>query len=85
MTQVPVDFTLDTLTRKKIEKCRRQQKDARRHNRLSALLWLSQGRSTDEVAQLLGLCPRTITNWLQLYQRGGLDKLLTLDYQGDPG
>ncbi len=57
MTQVPVDFTLDTLTRKKIEKCRRKQKDARLHNRLSALLWLSQGRSTDEVAQLLGLCP----------------------------
>jgi hypothetical protein len=42
-TQVPVDFTLDTLTRKKIEKWRRQQKDARLHNRLSTLLWLSQG------------------------------------------
>lgn len=85
MTQVPVGFTLDTLTRKKIEKWRRKQKDARLHNRLSALLWLSQGRSADEVAELLGLCPRTIANWLQLYQGGGLDKLLTLDYQGDPG
>jgi transposase len=85
MTPVPVGFTLDTLTRKKIEKWRRKQKDARLHNRLSALLWLSQGRSLDEVAELLGVCPRTIGNWLQLYQRGGLDRLLTLDYQGDPG
>lgn len=85
MTPVPVGFTLDTLTRKKIEKWRRKQKDARLHNRLSALLWLSQGRSTDEVAELLGVCPRTIGNWLQLYQRGGLERLLTLDYQGDPG
>jgi transposase len=85
MTQVPVGFTLDTLTRKKIEKWRRKHKDARLHNRLSALLWLSQGRSVDEVAELLGVCPRTIGNWLQLYQRGGLERLLTLDYQGDPG
>jgi transposase len=85
MTQVRVGFTLDTLTRKKIEKWRRKQKDARLHNRLSALLWLSQGRSRDEVAELLGVCPRTIDNWLQIYQRGGLDKLLTLDYHGDPG
>jgi transposase len=85
MTQNSVAFTLDTLSRKKIEKWRRKQKDARLHNRLSALLWLSQGRSADEVAELLGVCPRTIANWLQLYQRGGLDKLLTLDYQGDPG
>jgi hypothetical protein len=84
MTQIPVGFTLDTLTRKKIEKFRRQQKDARLHNRLSALLRLSQGRSTDEVAQLLGLCPRTIANWRQLYQRGGLDKLLTLGQTPDP-
>ena len=85
MTQIPVNFTLDTLTRKKIEKWRRKQKDARLHNRLSALLWLSQGRSADEVAELVGVCPRTIANWLQLYHRSGLDKLLTLDYQGDPG
>jgi transposase len=85
MTQVPVGFTLDTLTRKKIEKRRRQQKDARLHNRLSALLWLSQGRSPDEVAELLGVCLRTVRNWLQLYQRGGLETLLTLEYQGDPG
>ncbi len=85
MTQVPAGFTLDTLTRKKIENWRRKQKDARLHNRLSALLWLSQGRSVDEVAELLDVCPRTIANWLQLYRSGGLEKLLTLDYQGDPG
>lgn len=85
MTQATVGFTLDTLLRKKFEKLRRQEKDVRRHNRLSALLWLGQGRSPDEVAELLGVCPRTVGNWLQLYQRGGLEALLTLEYQGDPG
>jgi transposase len=85
MTQATVNFTLDTLLRKKIEKLRRQEKDVRVHNRLSALLWLGQGRTPEEVAELLGVCPRTVRNWLQLYQRGGLPALRTLEYQGDPG
>jgi transposase len=78
-------FTLDTLVRKKLEKRRRQEKDVRIHNRLSALLALDQGWSPDHVAQFLGVCPRTVHNWLQLYHRGGLQALCTLAYQGDPG
>jgi len=42
MTQLPVGFTLDTLTRKKIEKWRRKQKDARLHNRVGRLLTRSR-------------------------------------------
>ncbi len=78
-------FTLDTLLRKKLEKLRRKEKDVRIHNRLSALLWLDQGRSLAEVADLLGVCTRTVRNWLELYRRDGLEGLRTLDYQGDPG
>jgi DNA-binding NarL/FixJ family response regulator len=85
MTHATAGFTLDTLLRKKIEKLRRREKDVRLHNRLSALLWLGQGSTPEEVAELLGICPRTVRNWLQLYHRGGLPGLLTLDYQGDPG
>jgi transposase len=78
-------FTLDTLARKKLERIRRQEKDARLYNRFSALLWLGQGHSPAEVAELLGVCPRTIRNWLQLYQGRGLRALGTLEYKGDPG
>jgi transposase len=85
MTQATGSFSLDTWVRKKFEKLRRKEKDVRRHNRLSAVLWLGQGRAPDEVAELLGVCPRTVRNWLQLYQRGGLEALRTLEYQGDPG
>jgi transposase len=76
---------LDTLLRKKIEKLRRKEKDVRVHNRLSALLWLDQGWTFDQVAQLLGVCPRTVHNWLELYQRAGLEALRTLEYKGDLG
>jgi transposase len=85
MTHTTAGFTLDTLQRKKLEKFRRKEKNARLHQRLSAILWLGQGRNPDEVAELLGVCPRTVRNWLQLYRSGGLDDLRNLDYQGDPG
>ena len=85
MSNTNTGFTWDTLLRKKIEKLRRKEKDVRVHNRLSAVLWLGQGRSAEEVAELLGVCPRTVRNWLELYQRGGLEALRTLEYKGDPG
>jgi len=85
MEQNTGGFTLDTLMRKKVEKRRREVKDARIHRRLSALLWLNKGYSAEEVADLLDVCPRTIHNWIALYREQGLDTLCSLEYQGDPG
>ena len=85
MAQATGAFTMTTLERKRVEKFRRKDKDARVHARLSALLWLADGRTAEEVAALLGVCPRTVNNWLALYRAGGLDLLRRLDYQGDPG
>lgn len=85
MEQTTGGFTLDTLMRKKIEKRRRLEKDARLHQRLSALLWLNKGYSREQVASLLAVCPRTVKNWVVLFQTKGLDALCTLEYQGDPG
>ena len=85
MAPATVGLTLDTLLRKEIEKVRRKEKDVRIHNRLSALLWLGQGQSVEQVAELLGVCPRTVRNWLELYQRSGLEALRTLEYKGDRG
>ena len=85
MGQITTGFSLDTLTRKKIEKLRRQEKDARIHKRLCALLWLNQDYSAEQVAQLLDVCPRTVRNWLALYREQGLEALCSLEYQGDPG
>lgn len=85
MANATGSFTLDTLVRKKIDKLRRKEKDVRIHNRFSALLWLDQGRTLEEVAELLGVCPRTVRNWLELYQHEGLEALRTLEYKGDLG
>ena len=85
MEQTTGGFPLDTLVRKKIEKLRRHEKDARLHKRLSALLWLHKGYTRAEVAALLDVTPRTIKNWIALFQTKGLEALCTLEYQGDPG
>ena len=73
------------LERKKVEKFRRKERDGRIRDRLSALLWLAAGRPSQEVAALVGVCPRTVGNWLALYRAGGLDLVRRLDHQGDPG
>jgi transposase len=85
MKQTTSEITLDTLVRKKIEKLRRKEKDARIHKRLSALLWLHKGYATAEVAVLLDVDPRTVKNWVALFQTEGLEALCSLAYQGDPG
>jgi transposase len=85
MGQATGRFALPTLVRKKIEKLRRKEKDARIRDRLSALLWLADGYSAEEVASLLGICSRTVKNWLALYRSEGLDALCSLEYKGDPG
>lgn len=78
-------FALDTLWRKQIEKCRRKEKDARLHKRLSALLWLHQGYTPEQVADLLDVCSRTVSNWVALFRAEGLQSLCSLEYTGDPG
>jgi transposase len=85
MKQTSSEITLDTLVRKKIEKLRRKEKDARLHKRLSALLWLHKGYATSEIAALLDVDPRTVKNWVTLFQSEGLEALCSLAYQGDPG
>lgn len=62
---------LDRGERKRIEERRHSEKDARIGYRLSALLWLADGRSLDEVASLLGRNVRTIHSWIKLYKKKG--------------
>jgi len=73
---------LDTNLRKKLEKRRRQERDARIWWRLTALLWLDDGLTVDEVAARLDVGSKQIRRWLKIFQRQGLDGLCQLHYQG---
>jgi transposase len=71
--------------RHEIQERRRQAQDRRIYQRLSAVLWIDAGRTREEVAELSGVSPRQVGQWLRIFRNKGLDELCTLHYRGDPG
>src|SRR6478672_10925096 len=71
--------------RKEIERRRKQTLDRRVYQRLTAVLAVASGKSREEVAELLGVSPSQLREWLRVYRNEGLDALCTLLYKGDPG
>jgi transposase len=78
-------FTLDSKQRKDIERRRRQASDKRIFSRLSALLWLAEGMTQQQVASRLGVSSRQVCKWVRLFRGSTLDAFCTLNYRGDPG
>ena len=64
---------------------RRQARDRRIYQRLSAVLWSDAGRTREEIAELVGVSTRQVGQWFRIFRNKGLDQLCTLHYQGDPG
>jgi transposase len=73
---------LDVNLRKKIEKRRREERDARISRRLNAILWLADGVTIEEVANRFGISARQVRKWLKTYNTHGLDGLCELHYKG---
>jgi transposase len=71
--------------RQDISDRRRHAQDRRVYQRLSAVLWSDDGRSREEIADLLGVSTRQVGQWLRIFRNKGLDELGTLHYRGDPG
>src|ERR1700758_4580811 len=71
--------------RRLISERRRRAQDRRISQRLSALLWIDEGRTRDEGAELLGVSSRQVGDWLRIFRNKGLDELCTVHYHGDPG
>jgi len=78
-------LVLEAAVRTEILARRRYALDKRVAYRLSAVLWVADGRTGQEVADLLGITARQVRKWLRLYRTDGLDALCTLGFQGDPG
>src|SRR3954471_4683368 len=71
--------------RKDIAERRRLAPDRRIYQRTSAVLWGDEGRSREEIADLLGVSTRQVGQWFRIFRNKGLDQLCILHYQGDPG
>jgi transposase len=76
---------LDRQQRQELQRRRRQTPDKRIYERLSAVLWVADGKPRCEVADLLGRSVRQLAEWLRLFRNRGPDALCILHHQGDPG
>jgi transposase len=76
---------LDPQQCQELQRRRRQTPDRRVYERLSAVLWIADGKTRCEVADLLGRSVRQLAEWLRLFRNRGLDALCTLHHRGDPG
>ena len=61
------------------------EKDHQNRTRLQALWFLRQGRTMDEVAELIGNHPRTIQDWVAWYRKGGVADVLRHRHGGHGG
>ena len=64
---------------------RRHAPDRRIYQRLSAVLWSDDGRTREEIAELVGVSTRQVGQWFRIFRNKGLAQLCTLHYRGDPG
>lgn len=69
MSEQDTPFRLEKQDRKRIEKLRKKERDARIYTRYQMLLWLDEGRSLEEVATLLDRDPSTLRKWLKLFKK----------------
>src|SRR5437763_9202817 len=64
---------------------RRHTLDRRIYQRLSAVLWSDDGRTREEIAELVGVSARQVGQWFRIFRNKGLGELRTLQYEGDSG
>lgn len=67
-------------TAEEIRKLLKQESEVKKQNRLQALYLIVQkeAKSRSKVAQMLGFNRNSISNWLALYEAGGLEKMLEI-------
>lgn len=76
-------FTLTGSQRDDLERRYKQTHERRISERIQAILLLDAGHNRDQVARILHVNVKTITRWVQLFVRSGIDILCTLQSGGN--
>lgn len=71
--------------RRDIERRRKHSLDRRVYQRLTAVLAVAADKTRDEVAELLGVSPSQLGEWLRVFRNEGLEALCEIHNKGDPG
>ena len=76
-------FTLSHKQRDDLGRRYKQTSERRISERIQAILLLDAGQNREQVARILRVNPKTITRWLQIFVRSGIDTLCTLQSGGN--
>jgi transposase len=76
-------FTLSRSQRDSLERRYKQTPERRISERIQAILLLDAGHNRDQVARIVHVNPKTITRWVQIFVRQGIDVLCTLQSGGN--
>lgn len=59
-------------------------KDSKVYRRIQAFKMLHNGHLNKEVAEFFSVDINTVSDWIALYRKGGVESLLRFDYKGRP-
>jgi transposase len=76
-------FTLTRSERDALERRYKQTHERRISERIQAILLLDAGHNRDQVAAILHVNPKTITRWVHVYVRAGINTLCTINSGGN--
>ena len=76
-------FTLTRSQRDDMERRYKQTHERRISERIQAILLLDAGHNRDHVARILHGNPKTITRWVHVFVRAGIDTLCTMQAGGN--
>jgi transposase len=59
-------------------------RDSKVYRRIQAFKMLHNGHLNKEVAEFFSVDINTISDWINIYRKGGIEAILTFDYKGRP-
>jgi|GEM_PF-3284735 len=62
----------------------KKYKSAKVYRRIQAFKMLHNGHLNKEVAEFFSVDINTISDWIAIYRKGGIESLLSFDYKGRP-
>jgi transposase len=62
----------------------KKYKNAKVYRRIQAFKMLHNGHINTEVAEFFSVDINTISDWIAIYRKGGVESLLSFDYKGRP-
>ena len=67
---------------KELKRLKHKERDKKIFRRLQAICLRHQGKSNQEIADIIGVCKETVIDWVRIFEIKGLDSICQLNYEG---